>query len=225
MKSIVEKQKSQSLRERVFGLYVIIDPDLTGGRNPMEIARQTLAGGANIIQLRSKTQPDYMMLSLAKEIATLCSAYGALFIVNDRVDIAAISQADGVHLGLEDLSVSEARTILKHNQIVGCSSHSLEEAHAAKLSLPDYIAVGAMYPTTAKKQPIVGGPPLLRKIKSSINIPLVAIGGITQKNVGPVVRAGADAICVISAIGLAADPQNETEKLRDSIRLAGGKTK
>jgi thiamine-phosphate pyrophosphorylase len=224
MKNVIGKQASQFVKERFFGLYVIIDPNLTGGRNPIEIAKQTLAGGANIVQLRAKDHPDYFMLSLAQEIANICNDYGSLFIVNDRVDIAAISQAHGVHLGLDDLPVSDARTILKHDQIVGCSTHSLEEALAAKVNQPDYIAVGAMYPTTAKDQPLVGGTPLLRKIKSLINLPIVAIGGITQENVGPVVQAGADAICVISAVGLAADPQNATEKLKNRIRIAGGKT-
>ena len=81
-----------------------------------------------------------------------------------------------------------------------------------------------MYPTTAKEQPIVGGPPLLRKIKSLIDLPIVAIGGITQENAGAVIQAGADAICVISAVSLATDPKNATEKLRNSIRIAGGKT-
>ena len=224
MESVVGRPSLQYVKERIFGLYVIIDPNLTGGRNPIEIARQTLAGGANIVQLRAKNQPDSLMLSLAQEIANICNDYGSLFIVNDRVDIAIISRAHGVHLGLDDLPLSDARTILKHNQILGCSTHSLEEALAAKINLPDYIAVGAMYPTTVKEQPIVGGPPLLRKIKSIIDLPIVAIGGITQENAGAVIQAGADAICVISAVGLAADPKNATEKLRNSIRIAGGKT-
>ena len=224
MESVVGRPALQYVKERIFGLYVIIDPNLTGGRNPIEIAKQTLAGGANIVQLRAKNQPDSLMLSLAQEIANICNDYGSLFIMNDRVDIAVISRAHGVHLGLDDLPLSDARTILKHNQILGCSTHSLEEALAAKINLPDYIAVGAMYPTTAKEQPIVGGPPLLRKIKSLIDLPIVAIGGITQENAGAVIQAGADAICVISAVGLATDPKNATEKLRNSIRIAGGKT-
>lgn len=224
MKNVISKKECCSVKERILGLYVIIDPDLTCGRDPIEITRQTLAGGTRIIQLRAKTQPDYRILSLAQEISSLCNDYGALFIVNDRVDIAIIAQAHGVHLGVDDLPVPDARKILTQNQIVGCSSHTLEEALTANVNLPDYIAVGAMYPTTAKDQPIVGGPPLLKRIRSLINLPLVAIGGITQENVGAVVQAGADAICVISAIGLAANPKDATERLRKSIKLAGGKT-
>lgn len=213
----------QKIRSLIHGLYVIIDPQITGGREPLHIAQETLEGGARILQLRDKIRDKGAGLDLMRSIKHLCDNRGALFIVNDHPDIATVVQANGVHLGQGDLPISTAREVLSSTQIVGRSNHSLEEAIESERQGADYIAVGAMYPTFSKNQPIVGGLRLLRQVKESVQTPVVAIGGITQEHMEDVVTAGADAVCVISLVGLAQDPKDITHKLVESIRSAGGK--
>ena len=209
--------------ELVYGLYVIIDPQVTGGREPLHIAHETLEGGAKILQLRDKIRDKGEALDLAKAIKQLCDEKGALFIVNDHADLAAVVNASGVHVGQEDLPISSARQVLSPTQIVGRSNHLLEEALESEQQGADYVAVGAMYPTASKDQPIVEGLRLLRRVKESVQAPVVAIGGITQEHVEEVVKAGADAVCVISAVGLASNPRDATHQLVESIGSAGGR--
>ncbi len=217
----------QRLRSRTLhrfrGLYVIIDPLVTGGREPEQIAEQALEGGAAILQLRDKERDKGRSHPLAAAIKSMCDEKDALFIVNDHADLAAAVQAHGLHLGQDDLSVSDARRSLDAGQIVGRSNHLLEEAIESQAQGADYIAVGAMYPTTSKDQPIVGGVSLLRAVKESVDAPVAAIGGITQERVEEVARAGADAVCVISAVGLAANPRDAAEGMVEAMRRAGGR--
>ena len=213
----------QKIRSLIHGLYVIIDPQITGGREPLHIAQETLKGGATILQLRDKIRDKGESLALARSIKRLCDDRGALFIVNDHPDIASVVQANGVHLGQGDLPISTAREVLSSTQIVGRSNHFLEEAIESEGQGADYIAVGAMYSTLSKNQPIVGGLRLLRQVKESVQPPVVAIGGITQQHMEDVVRAGADAVCVISLVGLAQNPKEITHELVESIKFAGGK--
>ena len=213
----------QKIRSLIHGLYVIIDPQITGGREPLHIAQETLKGGARILQLRDKMRDKGEGLDLARSIKYLCADRGALFIVNDHPDIAAVVQANGVHLGQGDLPISTAREVLSSTQIIGRSNHFLEEAIESERQGADYVAVGAMYSTLSKNQPIVGGLRLLRQVKESVQTPVVAIGGIAQKHMEDVVRAGADAVCVISLVGLAQNPKEITRELVESIKSAGGK--
>lgn len=217
-------QLRQNTRSLVLGLYVIIDPrNVPEGRDPAQLAWETLEGGARILQLRDKLGEKGEGLALAQTIQKACLEKNALFIVNDHVDLATSVEAHGVHLGQGDLSISKARRILDPQQIVGRSNHSTEEARVSECLGADYIAVGAMFPTTAKDQPLVGGLDLLRQVKAVARVPVVAIGGITQKEVKQVVRAGADAVCVISAVGSAPDPREATLRMVDTIQNAGGK--
>jgi thiamine-phosphate pyrophosphorylase len=211
----------EAARRKVYGLYVIIDPAVTGSRDPLDVTREALNGGARMIQLRDKARDKGQSLPLARAMKQLCDEKDALFIVNDHADVTALCDAHGVHLGLTDLPVAEARKALRSRQIIGRSNHYLEEALEASRSGADYIAVGAMFPTSSKVQPIVGGPALLRKVKDAVDAPVVAIGGITPERVADVVHAGADALCVISAVGLAPSPRAAAARLVESIRAAG----
>ncbi len=217
------RQMRGKVRDRVYGLYVIIDPLVTGGRDPLRIAAESLEGGARVLQLRDKARDKGQSLDLAKGIKKLCEDAGALLIINDHADLAAAVDAHGVHVGLDDLPVSQARKILRLHQIVGRSNHLAEEALEAQQEGADYIAVGAMYPTGSKEQPIVGGPELLRRVKANVSPPVVAIGGITAERIAEVVEAGADAVCVISAVGLAESPVDAARNLVDHIARAGGR--
>ncbi len=210
----------------VYGLYVIIDPEVTGGRDPVEVARGALRGGAKMLQLRDKVREKGQILPLARALKGLCVEYGALLIINDHADLAALVGADGTHVGQGDLPVAEARRILHPRQIVGRSNHLPEELLESQAHGADHVALGAIYPTATKssiRSRATLGPDAVRKAKESVSVPLVAIGGINAENVEPVVKAGADAVCVTGAVGLASDPEEASRRLVEKILRAGGK--
>jgi len=213
----------QDARRSIRGLYVIIDPLATGDRPPEYIAEEALEGGATILQLRDKTRDKGLSMTLARRLNELCREKDALLIINDHADLAAAVDAHGVHVGQEDLPVPSARKVLNDHQIVGRSNHHAEEAAESEAQGADYIAVGAMYPTGSKDQPIVEGPPLVSAVKSAVDLPVVAIGGITAERAPEVVKRGADAICVISAVGLAPSPRDAAGRLVEAILDAGGR--
>ncbi len=213
----------EDAQRSIRGLYVIIDPLVTAGRPPEYIAEEALEGGAAILQLRDKTRDKGLSIDLARRLNELCREKDALLIINDHADLAAAIDAHGVHVGQEDLPVPSARKVLNDHQIVGRSNHHAEEAAESQAQGADYIAVGAMYPTGSKDQPIVEGPPLVSAVKSAVNVPVVAIGGITAERAPEVVKRGADAICVISAVGLAPSPRDAAGRLVEAILDAGGR--
>ena len=222
----VGKEIRRELSSRVYGLYVIIDPEVTGDRDPLEVARGVLKGGARMLQLRDKLREKGQTLPLARALKEMCAEYDALLIVNDHADLAAVVGADGLHIGQGDLPVAEARRILKPQQIVGRSNHLPEEALESQAQGADHVAVGAMYPTTTKasiSRRAPAGPEAARTVKKAVDVPVVAIGGINEENVEPVVKAGADAICVTSAVGLARDPEKASRRLVERILQSGGK--
>ena len=200
-------------RAQVRGLYVIVDPEQTNGHDPIDIARWALEGGARVIQLRDKRDKGYV-LPLARAMAALCREHGALFIVNDHVDVAILAEADGVHLGQHDLPPAEARRLLPAEAIIGVSTALLEEALTAREKGADYIAVGAMFATNSKERTRPAGLETLRRVRAAVSDrPLVAIGGINESNAASVRTAGADAIAVISAVTGAADVQEAARRL------------
>ena len=211
---------------RVYGLYVIIDPEVTGGRPPLEVTRGALRGGAKMVQLRDKLSEKGHTLALARSMKDLCDEYDAMLIINDHPDLAALVDAGGLHVGQGDLPVKEARKILAPGQIIGRSNHLLEEALESEALGADHVALGNVYPTSTKVS-IRGRAPTgteaIRKLKETLGVPVVAIGGISEENLGPVVEAGADAICVASAVGLAPDPEEASQHLVKRILEAGGK--
>ncbi len=216
----------RSQADRIRGLYVIIDPEVTGGRDPMEIARAAINGGARILQLRDKLRDKGEQLPLATALRDLCAANDALLIINDHADLAAAVGPDhvGLHVGQTDLPVTEARKILAPGQVLGRSNRDPDLIIESQQMGADHVAFGAMYTTTTK--PMIRnpqGPERLKQARAAAQVPLVAIGGITAANVGPVVEAGADAICVTAAVGSAPDPEAAAAALTDAIRAAGGR--
>ncbi len=207
---------------RVRGLYVIIDPEVTGGRPVPEIARAALEGGAQVLQYRNKTGDAADVLPEAIEMGALCREYSALFILNDDPTLAAASGADGLHVGQQDLPVPDARRFLGWERLVGRSNNNMDEVSESVETGADYLAVGAVFPTSTmgkSTRPVVG-PDFVRTAKQFADQPIVAIGGINASNVGQVVVAGADCICVVGAVTLADVPHVATQKLVEAIANA-----
>jgi len=196
-------------------LYAIVDP-LATGRGPDALAAALLAGGARLLQLRLKDVGARELLAVATAIAPLARRYGALFLVNDRPDVARAAGADGVHLGQEDLPVAAARRVLGPGAIVGVSTHDLAEARAADAAGADYLGVGPIYATATKTGALPPrGPALVRALRAEIRRPLVAIGGITAETAPEVLAAGADSVAMIAALVDTPDP---AAAVRDVLR-------
>ena len=181
-------------------LYAITDAQLSNYTH-VEIVERMLKGGARLIQLRDKEASAKDLLDAARACLKLTRAVRATLIINDRVDVAMAADADGIHLGQDDLTVAEARALLGQNKIIGVSTHSLAQLEAALATSANYFAVGPIFPTTTKANPApVVGLELLRQARALTSLPLVAIGGITLENAAEVIAAGADSVAVISAL-------------------------
>ena len=198
-------------------LYVVLDRTASGGRDLDAILAAALDGGAEMIQLREKTLPSGTLFPLARKLRARCRAAGVPFIVNDRVDLALAVDADGVHLGQDDLPPAPARALLRPRMILGLSTHSVEQAKAAQAAGADYVAVGSMFPTTSKPEFQLVGLALARHVRPVVQVPLIGIGGITPDNVADVITAGADGVAVISAVCAASDPAAATRRFVAAI--------
>lgn len=205
-------------------LCVITDRKVSGGLSHPEIAELALRGGASIIQLRDKEASPRELLSEAFALAQLCRQYGATFIVNDRLDLALASGADGVHLGQDDLPAKAARRLLQ-GKLLGISTHSLEQAVKAEEDGADYIGVGPIFPTATKE---TGYQPLglkgLSRIREAVKVPILAIGGISFENAPSVITAGADGVAVVKAVVGAQDIVQAAYRLREIVRSAKDQT-
>jgi thiamine-phosphate pyrophosphorylase len=199
-RELISRISRRDKAQKMCGLYVILDRQFLAGRDELEVAEEIIEGGARVIQLRDKQTGKGELLFLARKLKDLCSRAGALFIVNDYLDLAVAANADGLHIGQSDLPVSVARKQLPVDMIVGCSVTTATQAIKAQTEGADYIAVGSVFPTTTKKEITMVGVDLLKELKQIVSIPLVAIGGINRNNIGEVLAAGADAIAVISAV-------------------------
>ena len=217
-RNLLSKLLRQDKIKQVHGLYVIIDTQVLKGRNHIEIASQTIRGGAKIIQLRGKHQSKKELLPLAQQLKNLCAEHNILFIVNDYLDIALATDADGLHLGQNDLPLKVARKLLPIDKILGCSTHSMEQAIAAEAEGADYIGVGSIYPTPSKETATVVGLDTLRQVRQAVSLPLVAIGGITGDNAAEVTTAGADSVAVISAVLQAENPGKAAQEITDELK-------
>jgi thiamine-phosphate pyrophosphorylase len=196
--------------------YGMVDAAL--GHEPVALAATMLDAGVRIMQLRLKDIPSRDFLAAARAIAALCRARGAILIVNDRVDIAMLAGANGVHLGQEDLPLDAARRVGGAEMIIGISTHTMEQARAAENGGADYIGFGPMYPGGLKSIRAGQGLENLRAVRAAVKIPIVAIGGITEATVSEIVAAGADAAAIISDVLAAADVG---AKVRSILALAG----
>ncbi|MBU0717316.1 MAG: thiamine phosphate synthase, partial [Planctomycetes bacterium] len=185
-------------------------------------AEAALEGGADCLQLREKDLPDRELLGRARRLGDFCREHGALFIVNDRPDLAVLSGADGVHLGQDDVTVSQARRIMPSTAIIGVSTHTLEQFDEAIAQAPDYIALGPMFPTATKPQDYVAGPEMLAEASSRTSLPLVAIGGINNANAGQVLSRAWCSLCVCSAVVAQTDVAAATARLSAVLDRGAG---
>lgn len=201
------------MRTGLHGLYVILDPEVAADRDLTAIAAAALEGGARLIQLRDKTHPKGVQLGVARQLKQLCLDHGALFIVNDHVDLALASGADGVHLGQKDLPVDVVRGLVPPEMIVGCSTNNAEEALKAKVDGANYVSVGRLFPTGSKDDTRPATLDTLRAVKAAVSVPVCAIGGINEENIDGVIAAGADMVSVIGAVVRAREPEEATRLL------------
>lgn len=198
-------------------LYVITDEKVGLSRSHSFLAEEALKGGATAIQLRDKEKGGRELYRIGVKIRELTRRYKALFIVNDRLDIAMAVGADGVHLGTEDLPVSVARRIAGKNFIIGASVSSPEEALLAEKEGADYISAQSIFRTSSKENVKIIGLEGLRSIVNASSLPVIAIGGINKDNVKDVIRNGAKGIAVISAVVSKEDVKKAAEELRESL--------
>jgi thiamine-phosphate pyrophosphorylase len=198
-------------------LYVITDATFRG-RTHEEVAEAALRGGATVLQFREKHATTRQLYETARRLRELCRSLAVPFIVNDRVDIALAVDADGVHVGPDDLPVAVVRQLLGPHRIVGASAGNVEEALRAQEEGATYLGVGAVYATGTKPDagaPI--GPGGLGEIVRAVRIPVVGIGGITRETVPEVIRAGASGVAVISAVAAAEDMVQAARALRRAV--------
>jgi thiamine-phosphate pyrophosphorylase len=216
-KELLSRMLRKDKTKRLAGLYVIIDTVWLKGRNHIEVTLQAIRGGARIIQLRCKEQSIGEFLSIAGDLKKLCAGNDVLFIVNDSLEVALAIDADGLHIGQEDLPVATARRLLPIDKILGCSLRTVDEARVARTDGADYLGVGAIYPTSTKEVAEVIGLAKLAEIRQAVDLPIVAIGGINKSNLKAVMKAGANAAAVISAVMEAADIEKATRQLVNII--------
>lgn len=197
-------------------LYVIPDRTIGAPRSLIEQTEAALAGGATTIQLRDKELEGRELLAAATVMAGLCRRAGALFIVNDRLDVALLCNAHGVHLGQDDLPATEARRLCPPGFIVGVSVQSKEQAVLAKAHGADYLGIGAVYPTQTKDAAALGlvG---VRAAATATDLPSVAIGGINLDNAAEVMAAGVDGLSIISAIVAVPDISGRAQEFLNII--------
>jgi thiamine-phosphate pyrophosphorylase len=201
-------------------LNAIVDPERANGRSLAELTRLVVAGGATLIQLRDKRGSTRRMIEEARAIKAVLAGTGVPLVINDRVDVALVAGADGVHVGQDDMPAEDARRLLGQKAIIGLSIKSIALANAAPLDVIDYAGIGGVYATTSKDNP---NPPIgvagLREIVAvfrarSKDFPVCGIAGIDASNAAPVIAAGADGVAVISALSMARDPEAAARELR-----------
>jgi thiamine-phosphate pyrophosphorylase len=201
--------------KKLAGVYVIVDPEVTAERSAIEVAGAALKGGASAVQLRDKVSDKGTLLETASAINAMCDAHNALFFVNDDADVAVLSSAAGLHLGQTDLPVAQARILVGSLQLIGRSNTNLDQALGSQADGVDYVAIGPVFTTETmgKGGNVPVGCETVREVKDRVTPPVVAIGGIDSTNAESVFSAGADAICVASAVTLTEDPQASTRTL------------
>lgn len=196
-------------------LIVITDPELIGSRPWAEVVQAALRGGARAIQLRHKRATARELVELGRLLRPLTREFQALLFVNDRLDVALACEADGVHLGSEDLPVAEARRVVPREFLIGASADTREAAQAAEAAGADYVGVGSIFGTATKAE-VAGeriGLDRLSEVAGAVQIPCVGIGGVSAENAAQVLRAGAVGVAVVSAVMGAPDPEAETRAL------------
>ena len=207
-----------------YSLYLVTDRSLSKGRPTSEIVAGAVAGGVTCVQLREKQCGTREFVDEALALKPLLKDCNIPLIINDRLDVALAVEADGVHLGQDDMPITMARAIAGSSLIIGISAESTEDALRAEQEGADYIGISPVFATPTKTDT---GPPLgldgVRKIREVVDIPLVGIGGINELNAAEVIAAGADGIAVVSAIVSADDPAAATRTLKSLVDRASAR--
>lgn len=211
-KLLVARLLRQDKAKLIRGLYAVIDTDSLQGRTHLDVAAQVIRGGAKIIQLRDKNTGKKALLDIAQSLKKFCAEKGALFIMNDNLDIALAVNADGLHIGQEDLPVTAARKLAPLDMLIGVSVFNEAQAEQAVADGADYLGVGAIFPTVSKDT-VVLGLETLKTIKQTVAVPVVAIGGININNVAAVKNTGADSFAVIGALLSADSPEKAAQAI------------
>ncbi len=202
-------------------LYVIADRALGRDRPLEDIVAAAIRGGATMIQLREKTLSVRGTVALARRLQEITRPAGVPLIINDRADVALAIDADGVHVGQDDLPVADARRLLGPDRIVGVSAGTIAEAVAAEADGADYVGVGSIFPTGSKSDAGEAiGPEGLAQVRAAVHIPVVAIGGITAANAAEAIQAGAAGVAVISAVVGADNVREAARRLAEVVRAA-----
>ena len=206
-------------------LYALVDPAVAGGRPLADLAAR-IASSATLVQLRDKHGSTRAMVEEARALRAVLEPKGVPLLINDRVDVALAAEADGVHIGQDDMAPADARLLLGRGAIIGLSIKTVEQARAAPLDLLNYVAIGGVYSTTSKDNTaapigVVGLRAIVEAIRArEPNYPICAIAGITSGNAADVISAGVDGVAVISALSLAPDPGKAAQELRAVVDSA-----
>lgn len=197
--------------------YLVTDSGLSK-KGTLSDVREAVESGCRIVQYREKARSTKAMVEEASEIKRICSGR-AIFLVNDRIDVALAVDADGIHIGQDDMPLETARRLLGENRIIGLSVHNREEAIRAEKAGADYVGLGPIFDTATKKDAGEGvGPLKIREVKAATQLPVVAIGGINKENCESVIQNGADSLVAISAVVCSDDVKRETRYFIDMIR-------
>ena len=195
-------------------LYAVTDRAWVGRQTLSEQIEDALRGGVTLVQLREKNLAKEEFVAEAKAVLALCRQYGVPLIINDRLDVALESGADGVHVGIEDAPVSEIRRQTGPDFIIGATAKTVEQAQEAEAAGADYLGVGAVFPSPTKKNAIRITTEDLRRICDAVSIPVVAIGGIGLENIGELAGGGMDGVAVVSALFGAEDIRAAARELK-----------
>ncbi len=217
----MDKKKSLLKNARLYALL----SNISSRASIIENAELLIKGGADIIQLREKSMPDDEFADIADELVKITANTETIFIINDRVEIAKKTDADGVHIGQDDMDIAKAREILGKDKIIGVSTHNQAQAIEAKKAMPDYIAIGPAFPTATKSYEPVAGVEIVRQTASAMfnnkekdanitNVPIFAIGGITLSNINKIFKAGVLRVAISAAIIDSNDVAETTRKFK-----------
>jgi thiamine-phosphate pyrophosphorylase len=176
-----------------------------------------LAGGVDAVQLRSRSLTDREMLRVGQQVKALCAKHGALFLINNRIDLAMILDSDGVHIGHEDIPIAQVRSLIGHRKILGMSTHSIPEALEAKRAGADYVSCGPLWATPTKPEYKPVGLGLIGLYNAAVTIPYVAIGGIDVTNFDQVLESGAKTVGIVRALFDATDPQALAQQFKNKL--------
>jgi len=203
-------------------LYIILDKSLIGRKSEVHLASRVIEGGATAIQLRDKFSDDQRLIKIGTKLREITRKNKVGFIINDRVDIALAVDADGVHLGQEDLPLKFARRLIG-KRIIGISTHSLVQAKRAEKEGADYISVGPIFRTSSKPELVPVGTAIISRIKKEVNLPLVAIGGIKLDNIKKVIARNPEGIAIASAVLKSKKIENSTLKIANLLNAKSAK--